>query len=68
MRPEMLPVQVTRFESVTAFFNANRVLNWQDEMRHLLDTGKVTVSALKKAQPRNQNISDVLAQLATASR
>ena len=68
MQREMLPVPVTRFEDITAFLNENRVLNWQEEMSHLLDSGKVTMTGLKKALPRNHDISDFLSQRTTVRR
>ncbi|MFL9954609.1 hypothetical protein PQR21_32885 [Paraburkholderia nemoris] len=51
-----------RFKEVDEFMTAHRLVRWEDEVGHLLDTGSVTHEAVKEAFPRSHGIAAFLAK------
>jgi hypothetical protein len=49
-----------RFKEVDEFLVAHRLLRWEDGLSHLLDTGAVTIEAVKEAFPRSHGIGTFL--------
>jgi hypothetical protein len=45
-----------KFKEVDEFLVAHRLLRWEEELAHLLDTGAVTSDAVKEAFPRSHGI------------
>ena len=52
----------TTYEQFEAFLRANRVVRWEDELAALLDSGAVTVAAVKKEERRNHDVLEFLAK------
>ena len=66
--PESLDAQKTRFSDITKFLEDNRVLKWQEELTRLLDSGAVTVNAVKRALAGHVNVVDFLSQRTAGKR
>lgn len=59
------PVQALKFDDIDQYLQSNRVLTWQDELAGLIDSGKWTAAAVKKALPRNHDVGAFLAERGT---
>ena len=54
-----------RYEEINQFLEDHRVFKWQEELSELLVSGRVTVTALRKAHSRSNNVKEFLSQRAT---
>lgn len=52
----------TNFDELLKFLRTNRVLCWEDQMAQLLDTKEITSAGLKKALPRDRDVSEFISQ------
>lgn len=52
------------FEELLDFLRANRVLRWEDQMAQLLETKEITAAGVKKALPRDRDVSEFISQQA----
>lgn len=52
--------QILKFDDIDQHLKNNRVIAWETELEQLLDAGRVTATAVKKALPRNHNVGNFL--------
>lgn len=57
-----------KFDDVMTYLQEHRVLKWEDEMAHLLDSKEATAAGLKKSLPRSRSVIEFLAQRETSKR
>lgn len=62
MRQKVSIVPPMKFEDVLNFLRENRILRWEDQMTTMLDSGEITAAGLKKALPRDHEVSEFLSK------
>jgi hypothetical protein len=57
-------VQPQKFEDLLNFLRTNRILRWEEQMAKFLELKVITSAGLKKALPRDPDVSEFLSQRA----
>jgi len=56
------------FDEIFQFLQEARILKWEDELTHLLDSGAISAAEVKKALPREHAVNELLSRRAAAKR
>lgn len=62
LRGEAVGPMGTEWDEFEEFLKSHRVIRWEDEISALLDAGAITAASVKKSNPRNTHLADLLAQ------